>query len=122
MSDEELKSILEKKRDQIKQQRQLEKQREVEERKKEVQRQKSRILRSILSREARERLARIKMAKPRLGELVEQQLIVLGKRGAIQGQISDKRFKKLLKKMNKKRKKGEEETEIKFKRKGSSHK
>lgn len=116
MSEEELKSILEKKREELEEKKRLEEQEEIE--KAEIERQKKQILRSLLSRKARERLARIKLAKPELGNFVEQQLILLAQRGGISERMSDEQFKDLLKRINQQlRKKGE--TEIKFKRKGS---
>lgn len=120
MSEDELKSILKNKREQISEEKQLKQEQVKRAREKEKQREKekSQILRSILSRKARERLARIKMAKPELGQLIENQLILLSQRGGIEGRISDERFKELLKRINQRRSE-EKETKIKFKRKGT---
>lgn len=57
------------------------------------------ILRKILSSEARERLARIRLAKPEFAEKVEMVLIQLFASGKIKEQLSDEKFKDLLKKL-----------------------
>jgi len=61
--------------------------------------QKKELLRKILSAEARERLARIRLAKPEFAEKVEQILITLFLQGRIKEQLSDEKFKELLKKL-----------------------
>jgi len=61
--------------------------------------QKRELLRKILSSEARERLARIRLAKPDFAEKVEQILITLFMQGKIKEQLSDEKFKELLKKL-----------------------
>jgi len=61
--------------------------------------QKKELLRKILSAEARERLARIRLAKPDFAEKVEQILITLFLQGRIKEQLSDEKFKELLKKL-----------------------
>lgn len=73
----------------------LQRQRELEElrRQQEIQRQielqKKEILRAILEPEARERLARLKLAHPDIAEAVENQLIALAQAGRIRQKISD---------------------------------
>lgn len=61
--------------------------------------EKRELLRKILSAEARERLARIRLAKPDFAEKVEQILITLFLQGKIKEQLSDEKFKELLKKL-----------------------
>lgn len=61
--------------------------------------QKREILRKILSSEARERLARIKLARPEFAENVEKILITLYLQGKIKEQLSDEKFKEFLKKL-----------------------
>jgi len=61
--------------------------------------QKKELLRKILSIEARERLARIRLARPEFAEKVEQILITLFLQGKIKEQLSDEKFKELLKKL-----------------------
>lgn len=54
------------------------------------------ILRRILTPEARERLARIRLAKPEVAGAVEQQLIALAASGRIQRAIDDATLRALL--------------------------
>ncbi len=54
------------------------------------------ILRRILTTEARERLARIRLAKPDVASAVEQQLIALAASGRIQRAIDDATLRALL--------------------------
>ena len=61
--------------------------------------QKQRILRQILEPKAKERLARIKIARPQMVELIENQLIALVQGGQISGQISDDDLKIILSKL-----------------------
>ncbi|MBX8639459.1 MAG: DNA-binding protein [Thermoplasmata archaeon] len=62
----------------------------------EAQAQKQAILRSILTPEARERLAALRMARPELVADVEQQLMMLASQGRINRKIDDKMMKDLL--------------------------
>lgn len=54
------------------------------------------ILRRILTPEARERLARIRLAKPEVANSVEQQLIGLAASGRLQRQVDDASLRALL--------------------------
>ncbi|MFI5413298.1 MAG: DNA-binding protein [Candidatus Lutacidiplasmatales archaeon] len=54
------------------------------------------ILRRILTPEARERLARIRLAKPDVANSVEQQLIALAASGRIQRAVDDATLRALL--------------------------
>ena len=54
------------------------------------------VLRRILTPEARERLARIRLAKPDVAGAVEQQLIALAASGRIQRAIDDPTLRALL--------------------------
>lgn len=58
--------------------------------------QKEQILRKILMPEARMRLSNIRMVKPDLANLVEQQLIAMATQGQIQSQLSDGQLRQLL--------------------------
>ncbi len=54
------------------------------------------ILRRILTPEARERLGRIRLAKPDVAQAVEQQVISLAASGRLQRQIDDPTLRALL--------------------------
>jgi programmed cell death protein 5 len=58
--------------------------------------ERSEVLRRILTPEARERLGRIRLAKPDVANAVEQQLIALAASGRIQRQIDDATLRSLL--------------------------
>jgi programmed cell death protein 5 len=58
--------------------------------------ERSEVLRRILTPEARERLGRIRLAKPDVAAAVEQQLIALAASGRIQRQIDDATLRSLL--------------------------
>ncbi len=58
--------------------------------------ERSEILRRILTPEARERLARIRLAKPDVAGSVEQQLIALAASGRIQRAVDDATLRALL--------------------------
>jgi programmed cell death protein 5 len=64
----------------------LQRQQEIQQR---IEMQKKAILRQILEPEARERLARLKLAHPEIAEAVENQLIILAQSGRIKQKISD---------------------------------
>ncbi len=61
-----------------------------------VEAQKQEILRRILTPKARERLANVKLVKPELAELVENQLILLAQSGRITSPLSDEELKEIL--------------------------
>jgi programmed cell death protein 5 len=54
------------------------------------------VLRRILTPEARERLGRIRLAKPEVANSVEQQLIALAASGRLQRQVDDVTLRQLL--------------------------
>ena len=58
--------------------------------------QKAQVLRSILEPEARERLARVKMARPDVAASLENQLVALYQQGRIRGLINDELLKQFL--------------------------
>jgi programmed cell death protein 5 len=58
--------------------------------------ERSEILRRILTPEARERLGRIRLAKPEVANSVEQQLIALAASGRIQRAVDDATLRALL--------------------------
>jgi len=57
---------------------------------------KENILRAILEPEARERLTRVRMARPDVAESLENQLIVLYQQGRIRSRIDDETLRQFL--------------------------
>ena len=81
--------------EEIKRRKLLELQRRIEEEKRRRE-QINAILRQILTPEARSRLANLRLVKPELVEVVEQQLITLARSGRVPIPITDEFLKKLL--------------------------
>ncbi len=69
------------------------------ERQQEVDQQKQAIMRQILTPEARDRLATLKMAYPDVARSVEDQLIALVQAGRINQQVDDNTLKAILRKV-----------------------
>jgi programmed cell death protein 5 len=89
---------------QAQRQREMEELQRQEELRRQIEAQKKAILRAILEPEAKERLARIRLAHPEVAEAVENQLIALAQSGRINQKISDELLKEILKRaMPKKR-------------------
>ncbi len=57
------------------------------------------VLRRLLTPEARERLGRIRLAKPEVAQAVEQQVIALAAAGRLQRQIDDATLRSLLERL-----------------------
>ncbi len=95
--------------DQIEQQ-QLQKQQE--EQLRQIEHQRQMVLKSILTDEARERLGRIKLAKPEYATSLENQLIQLASTRRISEKITDEQLKSLLQQMTQSKR----ESKITFKR------
>jgi len=74
-----------------------------EEEEKETEAKKQMILGQILTQEAKERLERVKIAKPELAENVENQLILLLQSGRLSQQIDDNSLKMILRKIGSRR-------------------
>jgi programmed cell death protein 5 len=96
--DEELESLRKKRLQELQQQAALQEDMK-EEQQKQFEEQKKSVLRSILTNDARQRLGRIKIARPEVAEAVENQLIMLAQSGQLKNQINDKQLQMLLKKI-----------------------
>ncbi len=77
-----------------------------EERRKEEERraleeaQRRALLRKILTPEARERLARVRLARPQLAQTVENYLIQMAQSGQLNGKVDEDQLKKILKQVS----------------------
>ena len=110
--DDELEAIRKKKLLEL-QQQQMDSQTALEEAsKKEFDEQKKTVLRQILTTEARERLGRIKIARPDVAENIENQLIMFAQSGQLKNKINDEQLLELLSKIIPKKR------DIKIKRRG----
>ena len=94
MDDPELAALRQKKMAELQQQAQQ--QAAQEEKAKQFEMQKQSVLRQILTPEARDRLANIKLANPQMAEGVEMQLIQLAQSGRLQGVIDDAMLRNIL--------------------------
>lgn len=111
--DDELEEIKKKRLLELQQQQMLSQ--EAEEgktRKQEFEEQKKAILRRTLTTEARERLGRIKVARPEVVEDIENQLIILAQSGQLKNKINDEQLRELLVKLIPRKR------DIKIRRKG----
>ena len=83
-----------------------------EEQQQQIENQRQMVLKGILTDEARERLGRIKLAKPDYANNLENQLIQLASSRRLSGKIDDEQLKQLLQQMTKSKR----ESKITFKR------
>jgi programmed cell death protein 5 len=98
--DEELENLRKKKLKELQQQAALQESLEEQEsQRQEFEQQKKMILRAILDATARERLARIKIARPEIAESIENQLIMLAQNGKLKNKINDEQLRLLLSKI-----------------------
>lgn len=106
VEDEELELLRKKRMQEMLVQQQLSEERASaeEQRMQEFEEQKRQILRQILTTTARERLARIRLAKPDFVNAVEQQIILIAQSGQISGPITDEMLQQILTKLAPKRK------------------
>lgn len=99
--DEELEKLKKKRLQELEQQAvfqdNMEEQQETQ--KKQMEEQKKAILRQVLTPNARERLGRIKMARPKIAESIENQLIMIAQSGRLGSKIDDRQLQMLLKKV-----------------------
>jgi len=111
-SDEELEAIRKKKLLEMQQQQMMSQAAAEDEQRQELEEQKKSILRMILTAEARERLGRIKTARPDIVENIENQLIMLAQSGRLKNKITDEQLQDLLSKLLPRKR------EIKIKKRG----
>jgi programmed cell death protein 5 len=97
MEDAELEELRRRKMAEL--QRQRDQQAAAQDHQAQVDEQKAAIMRQILSPEARDRLATVKMAYPEVARAVEDQLIRLVQAGQINRQIDEPTLKSILRKV-----------------------
>ena len=100
--DEELKELRKRRTLELQQKMAQEQQQAEAEEKLEVQKQA--LMRRILTQEARQRLANLKMVKPEFASQLELQLIQLAQQGKIELPIDDERLREILQKLQSGRK------------------
>lgn len=96
--DEELESLRKKRLKELQEQAAIQEDLQ-EDQQKQFEEQKRIVLRSILTNDARQRLGRIKIARPDVAEIIENQLINFAKSGQIKNRIDDKQLRMILKRM-----------------------
>jgi len=97
--DEELENLRKKRLQELQQHASLQEDFEEQEaQEKQFEEQKKMILRAILTTDARERLGRIKIARPEIVESIENQLIMAAQSGKLKNKINDEQLRILLSK------------------------
>jgi programmed cell death protein 5 len=96
--DEELESLRKKRLKELQEQAAIQEDLQ-EDQQKQFEEQKRIVLRSILTNDARQRLGRIKIARPDVAEIIENQLINFAKSGQLKNRIDDKQLRMILKRM-----------------------
>jgi programmed cell death protein 5 len=94
MSDEELEELRRRKLSAL--QRQVTDEQRNAQAEQQMEQQKQALLRSILTPEARQRLANLKMVRPEFTDQLELQLIQLAQQGKISIPLADEQLKKIL--------------------------
>lgn len=94
MEDPELEALRQKRMAELQQQAQS--QAEQDEQAKQFEMQKQSVLRQIMTPEARDRLANIRLANPQMADSVEMQLIQLAQSGRLRGVIDDAMLRNIL--------------------------
>jgi programmed cell death protein 5 len=97
MEDAELEELRRRKMAEL--QRQQEVQAMAQEQQHQADQQRQAIMRQILTPQARDRMANLKMAYPDIARLVEDQLISLVQAGRIQQQVDDNTLKEILRRV-----------------------
>lgn len=112
--DEDIEEIKRRKLEELKRQlayqQAMQEQEELE--REEIEEERRNILSLILTSDARERLARIRMARPEFARAIEDQLIILAQSGRIREKIDDAQLRSLLAKL------AESKRDIKIRRRG----
>ena len=98
MEDAELEELRRRKMAEL--QRQGEQQAVMEQQAQAIEAQRQAILRQLLTPEARDRLANVRLAYPEVARTVEDQLIRLAQMGQISSQIDDQVLKQILRKVS----------------------
>ncbi|MDY0294038.1 MAG: DNA-binding protein [Candidatus Methanomethylophilaceae archaeon] len=94
MEDPELEALRQKRYEELQQQKA--RQAESEQKAQQFEMQKQSILRQILTPEARDRLANIRLANPDQANAVEMQLIQLAQSGRLRGVVNDTMLREIL--------------------------
>jgi len=94
MSDEELQELRKKKLAAL--QRQMTDEQKSAQAEQQIEQQKQALLRSVLTPEARQRLANLKMVRPEFTDQLELQLIQLAQQGRVPVPLGDEQLKKIL--------------------------
>jgi len=94
LSDEELQELRRKKLAAL--QRQMTDEQKSAQAEQQMEQQKQTLLRSILTPEARQRLANLKMVRPEFTDQLELQLIQLAQQGKVPVPLGDEQLKKIL--------------------------
>jgi programmed cell death protein 5 len=94
VDDSELDKLKEQKKRQLEQKAQN--QEADQARREQAERKKKALLRQVLDSEARQRLERIRMARPQKAERIEQQLIQLAASGRLNEKLTDDQLKQIL--------------------------
>lgn len=92
--EDELEAIRKKKMEEL--QLQAQQQEVLAEQQRMIEAERQRIMRQILTPKARERLGRLKTARPELVSNIEDQLITLARTGRVRGQINDDELRNIL--------------------------
>ena len=99
--DEELEKLKKKRLQELEQQAafqdSMEEQQDMQQ--KQMEEQKKAILRQVLTPDARERLGRIKVARPEIVGSIENQLIMIAQSGQLNSKIDDRQLQMLLKRI-----------------------
>jgi programmed cell death protein 5 len=101
MNDDELERLRKKRLAELQQQQSFEDNMyaDQEQQQQEIEKLKQHILRAVLTADARERLGRIRVARPQVADAIDQQLIMLAQSGRLQNKINDEQLQMLISKV-----------------------